>query len=112
MEREEVIITGSDFWFKNVDFLQTNWALITPIGASDQVGAGARVWFMSELGGVFDELEFPDEQAAKQALTKNGFSRFTEDDEAKELLAAPERPFSRREHPNGRIYSSGKFWRV
>jgi hypothetical protein len=109
MNTDEIDICSSDFWFKVVDFLQTNWALIEFDDGLDQVGP-VRVWFMSEVGGIFDEIAFPNEADARQGLVKNGFRRFTEDDEAKEFLQPPERPFRRIDHPNGQIYSSRRFW--
>jgi hypothetical protein len=109
VDRDEVNICASDFWFKVVDFLQTNWALIAFADGQDESGA-VRVWFMSEVGGVFDEISFTNEASARHGLTKNGFRRFAEDDEAKDFLRVPDRPFRRSDHPNGRIYSSGRFW--
>ena len=51
-----------DYWFKIVDFLQQNWALIDP------ASIGCRVWFLSDTSGVFDQLDFPDIAITEGAL--------------------------------------------
>lgn len=94
-----------DFWFKVVEFLQQNWALI------ESNAGGAVVYFLSDTGGVFDEITFDSEQAARSALRRNGFRLFAEDPEAHEFIEAPRAPFERRPHANGAIYSSGRFWK-
>ena len=49
----EVEIKSRDYWFKVVDFLQQNWALI------DKVEDVAIVWFFNDTSGVFDEMTLP-----------------------------------------------------
>ena len=81
MIRGEIVeIKSRDYWFKIVEFLQQNWALI-------------------------------DQQDSIRALKRNGFKRFADDTETQEFIAQPEPPFSRRPHPNGLIYSSGRYWK-
>ncbi len=104
MNSETVSIQSRDYWFKIVDFLQQNWALLE---AGD---SGFRVWFLSDTSGVFDELNFPDSASATGALRRNGFARWEDDPHAATFLRQPPPPFTRRPHPNGRIYSSGQFW--
>jgi len=94
-----------DPWFKVVEMLQQNWAIVIP------TRLGVRVVFYGDTCGVFDELEFPLEQAAETALRRNGFGKFSEDPEAAKRLSVPKGEFYWRDHPNGRIYSSGRFWR-
>ena len=53
MNSETVSIESRDYWFKIVDFLQQNWALL------DAEGAGCVVWFFGDSSGVFDDLSFP-----------------------------------------------------
>ena len=101
----EVAIASRDFWFKIVEFLQQNWALI------DSSEGGVTVWFLDDGGGVFDRLDFPTAAEAKTALSRNGFARFAEDAQAQTFIATPAEPFHRRAHPNGPIYSSGRFWK-
>jgi hypothetical protein len=48
-----VKIENHDYWFKIVEYLQQNWALIDPY---DQ---GAIAWFVSDGSGVFDKIIFP-----------------------------------------------------
>jgi hypothetical protein len=101
----QVEIRSRDYWFKVVEFLQTNWALI------DETDEGVMVWFFGDTSGVFDEMEFPSEDAAIRALKRNGFARYAEDPKAQEFIGKPEPPFYRHPHPNGQIYSSGRFWK-
>lgn len=103
-EKTVVSIQSQDFWFKIVDFLQQNWALIDPDSQ------GYTVWFMSDTSGVFDQLRFASIEDATTALRLNGFRRFEDDSEAAGFLALPKPPFIRSNHPNGSIYSSGRFW--
>ena len=99
-----VEILSRDYWFKIVEFLQQNWALI------DETPDGCTVFFFGDTSGVFDRLTFPSVTEAEAALRRNGFSRFAEDKEAQGFIAIPQPPFHERPHPNGAIYSSGRFW--
>lgn len=101
----EIQIDSRDYWFKIVDFLQQNWALI------DREESGSViVWFFGDTAGVFDELRLPSEDAARLALIRNGFRRLADDSDSQVFLRPPEPPFRRVAHPNGPIYSSGRFW--
>lgn len=100
-----VEIQSRDYWFKIVDFLQQNWALI------DKTTEGCTVFFFGDTSGVFDRLIFTSIEEAKEALRRNRFSRFSEDKEAQKFIAIPEPPFYEASHPNGPIYSSGRYWR-
>jgi len=86
--------------------LQQNWALIDATA-----DGGVVAWFVSDVSGVFDELRFPTREAAYQSLARNGFARLALDDHAQQFLGPPAPPYTRRHHPNGPIYSSGRFWR-
>ncbi len=103
---EPLPISGGDLWVKVVDMLQQNWASIGP-AASD----GVRVHFVSDTGGVFDEMVFGSEAEAAAGLTRNGFRRLKDAPDLQSFLHAPEPPFLRGHHPIGRIYSSGRYWR-
>jgi hypothetical protein len=105
LERQEVSIVSRDFWFKIVEFLQRNWALI------DGDAAAVIVWFLGDTGGVFDRLTFSSTSEAELALMRNGFRRFADDQRAQTFLAPPREPFYQRPHPNGPIYSSGRYWK-
>jgi hypothetical protein len=100
-----VEIQSRDYWFKVVDFLQQNWALI------DETTESCAVFFFGDTSGVFDRLAFPSVAEAEAALRRNGFTRFAEDKKAQGFIAVPQPPFHERPHPNGPIYSSGRFWR-
>src|SRR5215469_18193742 len=101
---DEVSITSRDYWFKIVEFLQQNWALV------DADERGATVWFIGDTSGVFDRIAFSSAEEAFRALTRNGFRRFVDDEKAQTMMRPPDQPFMRRPHPNGPIYSSGRFW--
>lgn len=105
-DKESIEINSRDYWFKIVEFLQQNWALIDKTDDTRTT-----VWFFGDTAGVFDVLYFPSLSEAEDALLRNDFKRFDEDKRAQEFIAKPQPPFRWREHPNGRIYSSGRFWR-
>ncbi|MEO2015172.1 MAG: hypothetical protein ABGZ53_12450 [Fuerstiella sp.] len=101
----EIPIGSSDYWFKVIDFLQQNWALIEP------VENGVTVYFLNDDSNVFDELQFKSMDEADSALQLNEFRRFADDPTADSFLRCPAAPFFRDEHSNRPIYSSGDFWR-
>ena len=104
---EEIIeIKSHEYWFKVVGMLQQNWALI-----DDNKNGGCKVYFIGDTSGVFDEMEFQSRDKASSALKRNGFALYDEDKKAQKFIAPPKPPFYRRAHPNGKIYSSGRFWR-
>ena len=91
-------------WFKVVEFLQQNWAVL--VEQDDSVLA----IFYGDTCGVFDEILFDDAEEAEAALRRNGFQKYLEDSEAQEFIGIPMGEFHERQHPNGQIYSSGRFW--
>ncbi len=95
----------NDPWFKVVEMLQQNWAVL--VEKDDSVLAV----FYGDTCGVFDQLSFDDRQNAESALKRNGFRKFNEDPKVREFIALPEGKFREQPHPGGYIYSSGKFWR-
>jgi hypothetical protein len=103
-EARIVSIESRDYWFKIVEFLQQNWALV------DAHDRGAIAWFINDTSGVFDEIAFGSMEGATRALMRNGFRRFAEDDRAHTIMRPPEPPFTGRRHPNGPTYSRGRFW--
>ena len=109
MERQtpEVAIRSRDYWFKVVDFLQQNWALIDERADCP----GCTVFFFGDTSGVFDRLQFAQISEAESALTRNGFRRYVGDPKAQGFIAKPDPPFHEKAHPNGPIYSSGRYWR-
>jgi hypothetical protein len=102
---ERVDIKSADFWVKVIEMLQQNWALI------DEEPEGVRVFFIGDTSGVFDEMTFPSIHPARQALGRNGFKRFADHPDMQSFLRPPSAPYHRGPHPNGAIYSSGRFWR-
>lgn len=103
---QEVEISSRDYWFKVVEMLQQNWALI-----DSQPDGSCVVYFIGDTSGVFDQLTFDSIEQAIEGLSNNGFSRYEADERAKKFIAPPVPPFRKHEHPNGPIYSSGRFWR-
>jgi uncharacterized protein (TIGR02452 family) len=102
---DAVHIESRDYWFKVVEMLQQNWALI------DQLPDGScKVFFVHDNSGVFDEMEFASNDEATAALARNGFSSYADDSKVQEFICSPKPPFHRDVHRNGPIYSSGQFW--
>jgi cation transport protein ChaC len=98
-------IRGDDLWVKVVEMLQQNWAAI------ETGQAPVRVHFISDNGVVFDKMDFGSKAEAVTGLTRNGFRRFADAPDLHSFLRAPEPPFRPGHHPNGLIYSSGRYWR-
>ncbi len=103
---ETVEIKSQDFWVKVVEMLQQNWALV-----DCQEDNSVRVCFVNDTSGVFDEMGFQSINHAETALKRNGFCRFSSALDLQTFLRPPNPPFRRANHPNGPIYSSGRFWR-
>lgn len=95
-----------DFWFKVVEFLQQNWAVIE---VSED--GSCEIVFMGDTGGVFDSLTYESHTLAVEGLKRNGFVRYADDAKAQEVIGPPEPPFEKAEHSNGPIYSSGRYWK-
>lgn len=106
MEKIQLKIESRDIWFKVVDMLQQNWALIDNI-AEDIVC----VYFIHDGSGVFDRMNFDTIDLAIQGLKRNGFNRYVDDKESQKFISPPKAPFYEAKHPNGPIYSSGRFWK-
>lgn len=88
--------------------LQQNWALIEISNS----GKACSVHFISDDSTVFDRIDLPTENGAEKALKENGFARFHASGVDAAFLVAPAPPFFLGEHSNGRIYSSGRFWKT
>ena len=102
----EFDIKNTDYWFKVVDMLQQNWGVIELTDNDACI-----LNFFGDTAGVFDKLGFNSVEEAEEALWRNGFSLYSEDKKAQEFIAKPKPPFHSRPHPNGAIYSSGKYWK-
>ena len=107
LQKQTISISSRDYWFKIVEFIQQNWALIE--NYSD--GKSCIVFFISDAAGVFDKLNFESVAKAEQGLLRNGFRRYSDDKEAQGFIAPPKPLFFEAKHPNGPIYSSGRFWK-
>jgi hypothetical protein len=102
---EALTIRGDDLWVKVVEMLQQNWATIEP-----EPSGGVHVYFVSDTGGIFDKMSFGSKAEAVAGLTRNGFRRFADAPDLQSFLRPPQTPFSLGRHPNGPIYSSGRYW--
>ena len=100
----EIKVEG--LWVKVVGMLQQNWASI-----EQTESAGVRVRFVTDAGDVFDEMTFITDTEAVAGLTRNGFRRLADAPDLQSFLRPPDPPFRPGSHPNGLIYSSGRFWR-
>ena len=98
-------IRSSKYWYKVVDMLQQNWALV-----EGPEGGKVTAYFITDTSGVFDMMSFPTLESAHSGLRRNGFQRLDEDASAQSFLTPPPPPFRLTKHPNGAIYSSGEFW--
>ncbi len=105
MPVQAIEISSTDYWFKIVDMLQQNWALI------EAQGEGCVVYFISDASGVFDQIAFEHPAEAQKQLRINGFKKYQDDKEAQKFIVPPRPPFHKSEHPNGAIYSSGRYWK-
>ena len=85
-------ITGRPEWVKVVGFLEHNWAV-------EDSGSAARVWFIDDASGVFDQVELSSRSNAESALMRNGFRPKRSD--ARFEAIAPRPPLKSSRHPNG-----------
>ena len=104
---DTVEIQSRDYWVKVVGMLEQNWALIE---TGDAACPDARVFFIGDTSGVFDEMSFRSSDDATRALRRNGFTRYADDRALQSFVVPPDPPFERSRHPNGAIYSSGRYW--
>src|SRR5216683_6995241 len=93
---QPVQIKGRDYWVKVVDMLQQNWALI-----DGPAGAQVTVFFVNDRSGVFDRIVFASRDEGAEALARNGFRRYAEDQRAQSMMRPPSPPFFETRHPNG-----------
>jgi ADP-ribosyl-[dinitrogen reductase] hydrolase len=102
------LLTG-ELWFKVVEFLQQNWAVVRP----DVNSGGTRIWFVNDGFGVFDYIDCESPAAARRALRLNGFGLYEDQedrwveseipehrtaDKARKLTWAPRQIYSSRKH--------------
>ena len=98
-------VETSSFWFKIVDFLQHNWAVILPREA------GVEVVFFGDTSYIFDRMVFAEPEGAAKALRRNGFALFDHDKEAQSFITKPAALLKDERMYHRPIYSSGEFWR-
>ena len=101
----KTVIHNADYWVKVVEFLQQNWALV-----DEDADGRSRIFFINDASGIFDELVCETPNEAREALIRNRFLEFSASADLQSFLRPPPAPFHRGTHPNGPIYSSGRFW--
>lgn len=104
-ETENPVVHSTQYWVKIVEFLQQNWALV-----DEEPDRRARIYFVNDTSGIFDEIICATIQDAHAALFRNRFLEFSTCTDLQSFLRPPPGPFHRASHPNGLIYSSGRFW--
>ena len=101
-----IAIRSNDFWIKIIEMLQQNWALI-----ENQSDRKVKIFFVNDNSGIFDEMVFDNRAEAETALKRNGFNNYNLDKHYQEFVHPPEPPYGWKDHPNGKIYSSGRYWK-
>lgn len=98
-------IRSKGIWVKVIQMLQQNWAIVETADNGE-----ATIFFINDAGGVFDQIVIASLDEARFALIRNGFHCFNDDLNLKSFLRPPAPPFYKSQHPNGNIYSSGRYW--
>ena len=89
-------------WIKIFGMLNQSWAYV-----DDCAGGKARIWFVKDLGDVFDLIDSPSRADAEAALVANDWDKYTRKMlDCESSIGVPERPFKWAQSP---IYSSGEF---
>lgn len=103
-QHEDMIIPGGfdRVWVKIIGMLQQNWA-----GIHEEHDKSV-IYFFDDHGGIFDRIDVKTTRSAEQALLRNGFELFQS--HHAEFLTRPGPRFRWSRHPNGNIYSSGRYW--
>ena len=88
-------------WIKIFGMLNQSWAYV------DDCAAGkARIWFVDDLGGVFDLIDTPSRADAEAALASNDWDKYSIEEFG--FVGRPERPFKWSRFAGEGIYSTGK----
>ena len=104
-EIELVKLHSRDMWVKLLENMQQNWALI------ELSETGTKIYFINDHSGVFDEINCESVDDAIEKLSRNDFFRYTDKPDIQLMHPPPSPPYHVGKHPNGRIYSSGRYWR-
>ena len=89
---EPVTIQSTDYWIKVVEMLQQNWALIEAVKPE-----GVCVYFISDTSGVFDQMSFADEIAAREAFETREPSSVPSPDRISRLRSSMRRKWASRQ---------------
>lgn len=104
MTNVNIEIKSRDYWFKTIERLQQNWALIDNV--SDD---SCYVYFIEDSSFVINEMSFASSSEAISALQRNGFHQYCEDERAQKSIVPPKSPFQHKSHLNISVCSTGWF---
>ena len=95
-------IVSRAWWVRLLEMMQKHWAL------AETNDHGTTVYFVDDLGNVFDKVTCNSAGNARKLLGEAGFQTYTDNPRLRRFLRPPERPLNCdtiREEP---IYSGGK----
>jgi hypothetical protein len=114
-EQTKVVIKNTDFWVKQPAFLQYTWAIIEKIDDKIEGEPGGKyiIFFLDDRGGVFDRIEYASPLDAEIDLQNNGFENYNDIIKYYSSYGSvpPKPDYYESRHPNGNIYSSGRYWK-
>jgi hypothetical protein len=93
-----------NYWFKIVEFLPTNWALI-----EEHSDSKATVSFINDTSGTFDEITYDTLQQAVNEVMDNGFNLYSQAPYVHRFLKPLTLPSKPVQHINDVIPSNGHF---
>jgi len=102
LDGQPVTVHSPTLWVKVFGMLSQSWAAI-----DDLASGGVRIWFFDDGGSVFDKLDYPIRQAAREALLRNGWH--VADAEFLRIAACPD-PKHVWSASGPKHYSSGQYW--
>jgi hypothetical protein len=102
LDGQPVTVHSPTLWVKVFGMLSQSWAAI-----DDLASGGVRIWFFDDGGSVFDKVDYPIRQAAREALHRNGWR--VADAEFLRIAACPD-PKHVWSASGPKHYSSGQYW--
>ena len=91
-----------EWYVKPIEMLCNNWAYIKQ--------NECEVYFVRDIGVIFDYLKFDSIGTAHKKLLKNGFIKLITDKEALKYIVPPETIVDAGEYSREPIYSTGEYW--
>ena len=96
---ESIEIKSRQYWIKIFGMLNQSYAKV-----DDTSDGRARIWFLNELGKVFDLIDSPSREAAEEDLSSSGWDLYTDDEFG--FAGLPQRPFKWSSFSASGVYSS------